>query len=51
MLPTLPSSAKHVITLVDLVGEPMEPIGVMAIQDGHRGVSEGQHTHQVHVLA
>ena len=28
-MPTLPSGAKHVITLVDLVREPIEPVGVM----------------------
>ena len=28
-LPTLPSSTKHVITLVDLAREPIEPVGVI----------------------
>ena len=28
-LPTLPSGAEHVITLVDPAGEPIEPVGVM----------------------
>jgi len=28
-LPTLPSNAKHVITLVDPAKEPIEPVGVI----------------------
>ena len=28
-MPTLPSGAKHVITLVDPAEEPIEPVGVM----------------------